>query len=258
MKKYILFITVTAFAYSCVRVPVTKRKQLKLMNEQELIAMADTAYTNFLSQNTVLPKSDPRSVRVERVGKNIAKSIEGYLAKEGASNRIEGFNWQFNVVEDKTVNAWCMPGGKVVVYTGILPLAEDDTLLAVVMGHEIAHAVARHGNERMSQAGAVNIGGAILGSTMSTPNSNVFLQSYGVASTLGILKYSRTHESEADKMGLVFMKLAGYNPYKAVNFWEKMAELGGAAPELLSTHPSDEHRIADIKKFLEKIDKYTN
>jgi len=258
MKNLIICSLLFLFVASCSRVPVTKRKQLKLLNEQELIGMADTAYTNFLSQHTVLSKSDPRSVRVQRVGNNIAKSIESYLAKEGASNRIEGFNWQFNVVDEETVNAWCMPGGKVVVYTGILPLADDDTLLAVVMGHEIAHAVARHGNERMSQAGAVNVGGAILQGTMSTPNANIFLQSYGVASALGMLKYSRTHESEADKMGLVFMKLAGYNPYKAVAFWEKMAALGGSTPQILSTHPSDETRIADIKKFLEKIDKYTD
>lgn len=257
MKKILFLLTVIAFAVSCTRVPITKRKQLKLMNEQELIAMADTAYSNFLAKHTVLPKSDERSVRVERVGKAIAKSIEGFLEKEGASNRIEGFNWQFNVVDEETVNAWCMPGGKVVVYTGILPLADDDTLLAVVMGHEIAHAVARHGNERMSQGTAVNIGGVVLQS--STGNKGeLFSQSYGVASALGMLKYSRTHETEADKMGLVFMKLAGYNPYKAVVFWEKMAALGGSTPQILSTHPSDETRIADIKKFLEGIDKYTN
>jgi predicted Zn-dependent protease len=151
-----------------------------------------------------------------------------------------------------------MPGGKVVVYTGILPLAADDSSLAVVMGHEIAHAVARHGNERMSQAFAVQGLGQTLGGVMADPaKRNIFYQSYGLASTLGMLKYSRNHESEADKMGLVFMYLAGFNPAKAIDFWEKMSKTGGQSPpELLSTHPSDETRIADIKSFLPEIKKY--
>jgi predicted Zn-dependent protease len=257
--KHILFAILTGIVLvSCFRVPITNRKQMRLFPESQLIAMADTAYRDFLSTAKVLPKSDPRSVRVERVGQKIAASIATFLKKQNASERIEGFSWEFNTVDDPTVNAWCMPGGKVVVYTGILPLAADDSSLAVVMGHEIAHAVARHGNERMSQAFAVQGLGQTLGGVMADPaKRNIFYQSYGLASTLGMLKYSRNHESEADKMGLVFMYLAGFNPAKAIDFWEKMSKTGGQSPpELLSTHPSDETRIADIKSFLPEIKKY--
>lgn len=254
MKRFLFFLLFAACITACVRVPITNRKQLKLLPEDQLIAMADTAYREFLAVNTVLPANDARTVKVRRVGQKIQSSVEAFLKKKNASERIAGFQWEFNVVDDPTVNAWCMPGGKVVVYTGILPLCADDTLLAVVMGHEIAHAVARHGNERMSQQLAVQGIGQTLGGAMADPTKrNVFLQSYGIASTLGTLKYSRTHESEADKMGLVFMYLAGYNPWKAVDFWVKMSAQGGAVPELLSTHPSDETRISDINTFLPQI-----
>ena len=242
---------------ACPKVPVTKRRQAKLMNELELIAMAETQYAQFLAEHPPLPDSDPRVKRVKEIGVKIQKNVETFLAEQNASDRVEGFGWEFNVVDEPVVNAWCMPGGKVVVYTEILKLATDDDMLAVIMGHEIAHAIARHGNERMSQQVGVNVVGAVLGAGSKT-NNDVFLQSYGVASTLGILGYSRKHESEADKLGLVFMALAGYNPEKAITFWEKMAELGGEKPpELLSTHPSDDTRIQDIKDFLPEISKYT-
>jgi predicted Zn-dependent protease len=153
-----------------------------------------------------------------------------------------------------------MPGGKVVVYTGILPLCSDDTLLSVVMGHEISHAIARHGNERMSQQMAFYGVGQTLSVMMggeASKGNMIFMQAYGIASALGTLKYSRQHETEADKLGLIFMYMAGYNPAKAILFWEKMSAAGGAnVPEILSTHPSDETRIADIKAFLPEIKKY--
>jgi predicted Zn-dependent protease len=178
----------------------------------------------------------------------------------GMSQRISGYQWEFNAVDENTVNAWCMPGGKVVVYTGLLPVTQDEASLAIVMGHEIAHAIARHGNERMSQGLIVQAGGAALQVALSQKpqeTQNLFLQSYGVTSQLGMLKYSRTHESEADKMGLVFAAMAGYDPNVAVTFWERMAAQGGAKPpELLSTHPSDETRIKDIKDFLPEALKY--
>lgn len=258
MKKTILFFLVTTLLIACARVPVTNRKQLKLLPEAELIAMADTAYKMCLDTSNVLPASDSRSQRVKNVGTKIEKAVTNFCNSHNASNRVAGYNWQFNVIESSTVNAWCMPGGKVVVYTGILPLATDDTLLAVVMGHEIAHAIARHGNERMSQGLAVQGLGTILSGTMQDPvRRSIFLQSYGIGTSLGMLKYSRKHESEADKMGLVFMYLAGYNPWKALDFWQKMSELGGAnIPEILSTHPSDATRIADIKAYLPEVKKH--
>jgi predicted Zn-dependent protease len=175
--------------------------------------------------------------------------------------RIAGYKWQFNLVkEDKTVNAWCMPGGKVVVYSGLLPVTQNETALAVVMGHEIAHAIARHGNERMSQGMVVQTGAAVLSvalSSKSDATQELFNQSYGAASGLGVLAYSRKHESEADKLGLVFMAMAGYDPHEAIAFWERMAkESKGGNIAILSTHPSDEKRIADIKAFMPKAVKY--
>lgn len=244
--------------FGCSKVPVTNRRQTKLMDEQDLIEMAIVQYSQFLNEHPPLPPSDARVQQVRRVGAKIQANVESFLEKNNASKRVEGFQWQFEVVDEPIVNAWCMPGGKVVVYSEILKLATDDSLLAVVMGHEIAHAIARHGNERMSNGALVNVGGAILGGGGTEPNSNVFLQSYGVVTSLGMLKYSRKHESEADKLGLVFMALAGYPPAKAVDFWKKMSEIGGEKPPvIMSTHPSDDQRIDDIKAFLPEIPKYT-
>ena len=182
------------------------------------------------------------------------------MAQKKLSKRIDGYKWEFNLVEENIVNAWCMPGGKVVVYTGLLPLSQNEAGLAVVMGHEIAHAIARHGNERMSQQLIIAMGGIGLAVALQQKpqeTQDLFNLSYGVASTLGALKYSRVHESEADKLGLVFMAMAGYNPEDAVPFWERMAKNGGGKiPEILSTHPSDETRIKDIKAFLPKAKTY--
>lgn len=228
------------------------------------MAMADTQYKEFLATYPPLNEIDPRAMRVQEVGDNIAAAVEEFLGvKPKYLKRIEGFEWEFNTVLDPTINAWCMPGGKVCVYTGILELAgEDDDMLAVVMGHEIAHAIARHGNERMSQGLLVYGAGVTLqGMSQDKPQEtqNLFLQAYGLTSTLGMLAYSRKHESEADKMGLVFMAMAGYNPQKAVDFWEEMSAQSGAnPPQMLSTHPSDERRIEDIKEFLpEAMEYYT-
>lgn len=253
----------SSFFLSCTRVPITSRKQLNLLPEEQLISMSDSAYIQFLDTNTVLNDEDPRVLKVRRVGNKIKENVEKYLKEHNLEERIEGFKWEFNVVDDETVNAWCMPGGKVVVYTGILPLCSDDTLLAVVMGHEISHAIARHGNERMSQQMAFyGLGetlSALMGGKDASQGNHVFAQAYGIASALGILKYSRQHETEADKLGLIFMYMAGYNPAKAVDFWEKMsAQSQGSIPEIISTHPSDENRIADIKAFLPEIKKYVD
>jgi predicted Zn-dependent protease len=263
MKKtfaVLLVLTLIGFAISCAKVPISGRRQLNLVPEAEMMGMSFQAYKEFLDSNQVLPESNKDVVMVKRIGGNIKTSVEKYLADNKQSKRVEGFDWEFNVVDQDVVNAWCMPGGKVVVYTGILPVTQDETSLAVVMGHEIAHAIARHGNERMSQGLALQFGGAALSVALSQKPAltrNIFLQSYGIGSQLGSLAYSRNHETEADKLGLVFMAMAGYDPKVAIAFWERMAASGGQAPpEILSTHPSDATRIATLKEFMPQALKY--
>jgi predicted Zn-dependent protease len=263
MKKthvVLALLVVIAIAVSCAKVPISGRRQLRLIPESELIGMSITSYQQFLDTNNVLPPSNADVVMVRRIGEKIKGSVEKYLADNHMSNRVEGFQWEFNVVKEDAVNAWCMPGGKVIVYTGILPVTQDEGSLAVGMGHEIAHAIARHGNERMSQGLALQLGGLAISVALSEKpalTQNVFLQSYGIGSQLGILAYSRSHEIEADKLGLVFMAMAGYDPQSAIGFWERMSEAGGQAPpELLSTHPSDETRISTLREFMPEAMKY--
>jgi predicted Zn-dependent protease len=249
-----------AYIVSCTKVPITNRRQLNLLPESQMMTMSFEAYKSFLDTNKVLTERDPKSMMVRNLGTKIKGAVEAFLTEKNQTKRIEGFEWEFHVVEENTVNAWCMPGGKVVVYTGILPVTQDEASLAVVMGHEIAHAVARHGNERMSQGLLLNAGGQALSSVMSDKPSlgrNIFLQSYGIGGQLGMLAYGRNHETEADKLGLIFMAMAGYDPNVAIAFWERMAASGGQAPpEILSTHPSDETRIATLKEFMPEAMKY--
>ncbi|MDB2363662.1 M48 family metallopeptidase [Flavobacteriales bacterium] len=251
MKKYLIICLLLAL-YACAKVPITGRRQMHMLPESQLMTMAISNYNQFLKDKPAL--NDTRAKKIKQIGDKISKAVNQYMIDHGHSKRIAGYNWEFNLVNDPAVNAWCMPGGKVVFYTGILPYTLNDTGIAVVMGHEIAHAIARHGNERMSQGLALQVGGASLQvalSEKSEQTQNLFLQSYGLASTIGSLKYSRKHESEADKMGLVFMALAGYNPEGAVDFWKRMSTSGGQKPpEILSTHPHDDTRIADIKAYL--------
>jgi predicted Zn-dependent protease len=262
MKKiYFLPFLLLFILVACEKVPITGRKQVNLVAESEMIGMSLTSYKEFLTKNPPVSDANADAQLVKKVGNNIAKAVEAFMKDKGLSSRLKGYQWEFNLVNDKTVNAWCMPGGKVVVYSGLLPVTQTETALACVLGHEIAHAVARHGNERMSQGLLVQLGGVALSVALSQKTQltqDLFMQSYGVGSQLGMLKYSRTHESEADKMGLVFMAMAGYNPEEAIAFWERMANAGGGnqPPELLSTHPSDATRIADIKAFLPEAMKY--
>jgi len=254
MLRYCSLILIVSVVISCAKVPITGRKQLNMLPESELMSMSLTSYQTFLSENSVVNTSEANTQQVKTVGANMSTAVEKFLATEGQSKRVKNYTWEFNLVQDDLVNAWCMPGGKVVVYTGLLPVAQDETGLAVVMGHEIAHAIARHGNERMSQLLLVQAGGIGMAIAMQDQpelTQDLFMIAYGAGSALGSLKYSRKHESEADKMGLVFMALAGYNPELAVDFWERMAATGGSRPpELLSTHPSSETRISDIQEFL--------
>lgn len=260
MKKISIAFLVYFFIMSCMKVPVTNRRQLHLLPEVMMTSMSVTSYKDFLQKNTLQTANDGNTQMVKNVGTKIASAVETYMRQKGLSKRIKGYKWEFNLVKDNQVNAWCMPGGKVVVYTGLLPVTQDEASLAAVMGHEIAHAIARHGNERMSQGLAAQMGGAALSVVLADKPQEtqaLFMQSYGVASQLGLLKYSRTHESEADKMGLIFMAMAGYNPQSAVGFWERMAKQGGSKSlEILSTHPSDETRIKDIKAFMPKALSY--
>ena len=261
MKKIIVSIALAGMLFSCSKNPVTGRKQMLFLPESQMIGMSATAYGDFLNQNqqNVLPQSDERAARVTRIGEKITVAVNQYLQAKGAMNRVEGFNWQYNTVEDPTLNAWCMPGGMIVFYTGILELCQTDDEIAVIMGHEVAHAIARHGNERMSSAMAAQgiTAAAAIGLQSSDPakNNNLLLQAVGLGSQLGQLKFSRNHESEADKMGLEFMSLAGYDPYAAVGFWQKMSQQGGQKPpEILSTHPSDDRRIKDIEEYLIRME----
>lgn len=262
MKKIILSAALFAvIIIACQKNAITGRRSMSLIPESEMIGMSLTEYDKFLAEHKPLPATDKRTIMVREVGTKIQKSVEKYYADKGLSSSLDGFKWDFNVVDEAVVNAWCMPGGKVVVYTGLLPVTQDEASLAVVMGHEIAHAIARHGNERMSQGLVVQFGAAVLSTAMQQKpavTQALFQQAYGVTTTLGVLKYSRTHETEADKMGLVFAAMGGYNPEAAVSFWERMAAAGGGQkpPELLSTHPSDATRIADLKAFMPEALKY--
>ena len=245
---------------ACAVVPITGRKQLSLISEQEMIGMSFTSYKQFLSENEL--SNDQTATRmVKRVGNRIAVAVTKFLKDKGMEERVMDYQWEFNLVDEDVPNAWCMPGGKVVVYSGLLPLTKDEAGLAVVMGHEIAHAIARHGNERMSQELAVQMGGVALSAAIQEKPEEtqaLFMAAYGIGTQVGaMLPYSRLHESEADKMGLIFMAMAGYNPEVAIPFWERMSQKGGQKPpEILSTHPADETRIANLKEFMPEALKY--
>lgn len=261
MKKVFLpLITFLLLFNSCHKNAVTGKSSLSLVPESELIGMSQVEYQKFLNEHPPLPATDERVIMVRRAGQKIQKAVEEFYAQKNASNDLAGFQWEFNVVDEEPINAWCMPGGKVVVYTGLLPVTQTEEALAVVMGHEIAHAVARHGNQRMSQGLLIQFGGAALSVALSQKpalTQELFMQAYGITSGLGALKYSRSHETEADKMGLIFAAMGGYNPEAAITFWERMASSGGQKPpELLSTHPSDERRISDLKAYMPEAMKY--
>jgi predicted Zn-dependent protease len=260
-RRGVLFFIVLMMINACAKVPITGRKQMNLLPESEMITMSFSQYDEFLASHEVISPGDPRAKKVVRVGNKVAEAVNKFLAEKNMSDRIAGFEWEFNLVNDNSINAWCMPGGKVVVYTGILPVTQDETGLAVVMGHEIAHAIARHGNERMSQQVLLQYGGQALDILMTSKPDEMralFLNSYGIAGGMGSLAFSRSQETEADKLGLVFMAMAGYDPQEAVAFWERMSNAsgGGAPPELLSTHPSDQTRIDNLMKYMPEAMKY--
>lgn len=263
MKKIIVLLIGACIIAGCALNLVTGRKQLSLVNESDLRLMAVSQYKTFLTENKVLNSgSSSEAAMVDRVGSRIANAITKYYNSQGKQSVLEGYNWEFNTIDDKKViNAWCMPGGKVVVYTGLLPVTQNETALAIVMGHEIAHSIAKHGNERMSQAMVQQMGGMALEVALAQKpqeTQNVFMNVYGIGSQVGaMLPWSRQQETEADKYGLIFSAMAGYDPREAIPFWERMSKAGGESPpEFLSTHPSDETRLRKLKQFMPEALKY--
>ena len=246
---------------ACTHNAITGRSQLSLVSESEVQKMADTEYTKFLSQSKVVKTTGSADAEmVVRVGTRIANAITEYYKEKGLSNALTGYKWEFNLVSSNEVNAWCMPGGKVVVYTGLLQLTQNEAALAIVLGHEITHAVAGHGRERMSQAmlaqGIQVAGNVALGSNPQTVN--IFNSVYGPSAQMGVLlPNSRKQELEADHYGLIFAAMAGYNPGEAIPFWQSMAKLGSSkAPTFLSDHPADEERIKKLQELMPEALKY--
>lgn len=261
LKAPFIALAIIIFVAACATVAVTDRKQLKFIPSATLNATSFQQYKEFLDSNKVVTNTAQANL-VKKVGLNIQKAVEKYMADKGMSSKLKGYNWEFNLVENSQINAWAMPGGKVVFYTGILPITQDELGIAVVMGHEIAHVVAEHGNERMSQQLMLQMGGMALNEAIKNKPEQtkaLWMTTFGIGAQYGaVLPYSRLHEYEADEMGLIFMAMAGYNPEKAVEFWTRMSQLGSGQkpPEFLSTHPSDENRIKHMKEKLPEALKY--
>jgi len=245
----------------CSKVPLTNRRQLNFLPESQVLSLANDQYNQFIKENTVVTGTD-KAKWVEEVGINVSKAVEKYFNEQGNKKALKGYNWSFKLVQDENINAFCMPGGKIVVFTGLFKVVSSKDELAVVIGHEVAHAVAKHGDERMSQGLAAQFGGVALATALREKpalTQQLFMTSYGLGTQVGVLlPYSRLQETEADKLGLIFMAMAGYNPQVAPVFWEKMdqASNGQSPPELLATHPNPQKRITDIKAFMPEALKY--
>jgi predicted Zn-dependent protease len=259
MKKIILVFAAGLLAYSCSTVPLTGRRSLAMVSNDEIQPLVNVEYKKAVSaEKNLTATADGQTV--VRVGQKMAKAVEAYLVQEGYQELLNDFAWEFNLLESDQINAWCMPGGKVAFYTGILPITKDEEGIAVVMGHEIAHAVASHARERMSNGMLLNglLGGASAAMGQNpTLMQQILLQGVGAGSQLGMLSFSRKHELEADEMGLIFMAMAGYDPRQAPIFWERMAAAGGGAPpEFLSTHPGPDRRIERLNANMPKALQY--
>lgn len=263
IKRIVSLAVIVCVCFACATVPVTGRKQLSLVSNEEIIAQSDVEYQKVLAQSRVANGTNEAAM-VKRVGGRIQKAVEAYMAEKGLSSQLAGFNWEFNLIEDdKMANAWCMPGGKVAFYTGILPICQDETGVAIVMGHEVAHAIANHGRERISEALVANGLLTSLSAAMGqnpTLTQQLLLQSVGIGAQVGMLKFSRENESEADHIGLIFMAMAGYDPKEAPKFWERMEKRSGgsSSPEWLSTHPPHASRIRDLKKWIPEAESHRN
>ncbi|MBI1342685.1 MAG: M48 family metalloprotease [Terrimonas sp.] len=259
-----LLFSITIFlAPSCSRNALTGKSQFTLFPESDMQSMANTEYQQFLSTNKVVATTTSKDAEmVKRVGQRITKAVEAYYTEKGMADKLAGFKWEYNLVDDPAVNAWCMPGGKIVVYTGLLPITQNEAALAVVMGHEVSHALLQHGNQRMSQqvgASVVQMGLQVALSNKPKETQSAFLAAYGLGAQVGvILPFSRKNELEADHWGLNFAAMAGYNPREAIPLWERMEKAGDGQkpPEFLSTHPSEGKRIDQLNKLMDEALKY--
>ena len=261
-RGHIVIVLILSFVLlSCSTVAVTGRKQLNLVPMSTMLSMSFQQYDEFLKTHK-LSDNQEQAQMVKGVGTKIQKAVEQYFAEKKMSHQLKDYAWDFNLVESEEANAWCMPGGKIVIYTGILSITKDETGLAVVMGHEIAHAIAEHGNERMSQGLIAELGGMALSKALEEKpekTQQLWMTAFGLGAQVGVLlPYSRLHENEADHLGLIFMARASYDPNTAVEFWQRMAQMKGgqAPPEFLSTHPSDETRIKNIKALIPEAMQY--
>jgi predicted Zn-dependent protease len=257
MRKYVIIsVLAVALGISCATNPFTGKKTLNFVSNDQIFPSAFAQYGQFLKENKVVSGTSAAQ-QVQTVGNKIRIAAEKYLNSLGQKDYLNGYAWEYKLVDNKEVNAWCMPGGKIVVYSGILPITKDEAGLATVLGHEVSHALANHGAQRMSaeqlqQLGAVGV--AVATGSQSAEKQQMWQQYYGLGTTVGaILPFSRNHESEADEIGLTLMAIAGYNPDNALVFWQRMAAQGGSSqPEFLSTHPSDATRISNIKRLIPK------
>jgi len=250
--KYLLLFAIVFASTGCSVVALTGRKQLLLVPETQILAMSAQSYTEFINQ-AALSTDKANSEMVQRVGSRISQAVQTYMQSQGLEAQIADYKWEYNLVKSQEVNAFCMPGGKIVVYEGILPVTQTETGLAVVIGHEIAHAVARHGSERVSQQLMLAVGGAVISAFSDKASEDakaVIGMLYGLGGTMGTLKYSRNREYEADRMGLIFMSMAGYDPSQAAAFWQRMSEGSSSGFEFLSTHPVGANRVKYIQKCL--------
>ena len=262
IKKIIFPLLSGLLLIGCAQNKITGRNQLILLPEAEVQSMAVQEYQTFLTQNKVVSSSASRDAEmVRRVGQRISSAVERYCKDKGMSSLLEGYKWEYNLVESKDVNAWCMPGGKIVIYTGLLPVTQNEAALAIVMGHEVSHAILQHGNERMSQGLVQQLGGVALSVALANKpaaTQQLFQTAYGVGSQVGVmLPFSRKDELEADEYGLYWAAMAGYNPQEAIPLWQRMASSGGQKPpEFLSTHPDDGHRIEKLQEHMPKALEY--
>ena len=256
-----LIIVILFLSLSCTTVPITGRKQFIILPDYAMLSMSLQQYNEFLKTNKISSNQEQTQM-VKKVGRKIQMAVEQYFTDKNMSYTLRDYKWEFNLIESEEKNAWAMPGGKVVVYEGLLPITRDEAGLAVVMGHEIAHAIAKHGNERMSQGLIVQMGGMALTKAMAEKpekTRRLWMTAFGVGAQFGVmLPFSRYQESEADHLGLVFMAKAGYDPNEAVEVWKRMAQMkeGQTPPEFLSTHPTNETRIRKIKETIPKVEQY--
>jgi len=258
LRNILLAAGFSAVLFSCATVPLTGRKQFNAVSDAEVNQSAAQSYTQLLSDpKTTVIRNGNDAQRVKNIGFRLSSAIEKYLKDNGYGNQYN-FQWEFNLIQSKEVNAWCMPGGKVAVYSGILPITQTDAGLATVLAHEIGHAIAHHAAERISQQMIAQGVGGLLGSGSNSSSSSVINQLYGIGTPLVLLGYSRNQESEADRLGLTFMAMAGYDPNEALSFWQRMMKQsqGNSTPAFLSDHPSDAQRIADIQAHIPEAMKY--